>query len=73
MTNPTRKERGINFKNFSFQGRGQEDNGVEAVVNNIQNLHTYWTDSGVPVNIQDLSGRPPLSTIKKKKGKKILG
>lgn len=29
-------------------------------------FHTYWTDSGVPVNIQDLSGRPPLSTIKNK-------
>lgn len=35
-------------------------------------FHTYWTDSGVPVNIQDLSGRPPLSTIKNNT-KQILG
>lgn len=34
-------------------------------------FHTYWTDSGVPVNIQDLSGRPPLSTILNKQTKKF--
>lgn len=33
--------------------------------------HTYCTDSGVPVNMQDLSGRPPLSVKQKQYRKNV--
>lgn len=41
---------------------------MSSYLKNVNN-HTYCTDSGVPVNMQDLSGRPPLS-IKQKQYRK---
>lgn len=33
---------------------------------------TYWIDSGGPVNVTDLSGKPPLSAIQKEQVMKTI-